>query len=1109
MLKRRTPPRVRSFAWLCAVALLQLASVAAAQTPSGLTVELVDQRIAALRASGTPSDNTTLTTYEQVRGFLNDAGSYAREAATYVEALTSAPQREAEIQRRLDAEAEAYDPATELEGLTTDALRARLAEANAAQRDLQSRRDTLDRRLAGRDTSAAAIPARLAEIQQRLDALPEGSLALDPAASPSLAEANQWRGAAETTALENERRAREAELASQPARFSAITAERAEIALQLEQRAVLIREIDARLSDAAQTVAAPAALTIPPTDPAYGVGVALAARVTELGSALGTVNQRLAGVRAQNDEIARGSRALDERFATARRIVEYGSSDALGTALLRYRAELESYVLNDPTERLPREMGAAIIRNINYEETLERLVSASGFVNQQLRDAGLQPESIAANTRAALVELVPAYRDRLRAAMTAESDYIAALGTLDTNYLALTARLEEYQRFLEDRILWIPNRPPLWEAVEPGALRAAIRQFVGTIAAIRIGPAWTSLLAVLAVLTLVVYRRRLMAVQQASNAAVGRPNEDSIGHSLRALAAAAARAAPLPILLLGLAAAIDASVLEGRALRVLVYEVAFILFTFSLMRIVSEPEGIGRVHFRWRPATMDRVHAQLTFLNRAWLPVAFATALITRLAPFAEGATLARPLMVVAMLMLTLYFAGEQVREVRQAGGLWFTSTRHRLRALLVLVFLGLTVAVVYGQTFSVRVVTSCLVSSAYIGIFLLLAHALLMRSLRLARSRVRLKELETGGAAQPVPTEGSATVQEPVVDVGHVSAATAQLVNVAALFVAAAAALYIWEPLLPALAAFDRVVLWTSTAAVDGEAVVTRITLATVIKVLALAGLTLFAARRLPAVIEIVLRSRTDVSAGARYATSALLNYVIVGIGIVAALSALGLHWDQLQWLVAALGVGIGFGLQEIVANFISGIIILFERPIRVGDIVTIGDRDGTVTKIRIRATTIRDWDGKELLVPNREFITGKLLNWTLSDTQIRIVVNVGVAYGSDVEQALKILNDVVRAHPRTLKEPSPLIVFENFGENALELSARCFVDSPDQRISVMTELRMTINRALTEAGITIAFPQRDVHVDTSGPIRVAIEAPAAEGRARPEPLTKSVREA
>ena len=135
--------------------------------------------------------------------------------------------------------------------------------------------------------------------------------------------------------------------------------------------------------------------------------------------------------------------------------------------------------------------------------------------------------------------------------------------------------------------------------------------------------------------------------------------------------------------------------------------------------------------------------------------------------------------------------------------------------------------------------------------------------------------------------------------------------------------------------------------------------------------------------------------------------SYVIVGTGIVAALATLGLKWSQLQWLVAALGVGIGFGLQEIIANFISGLIILFERPIRVGDVVTVGDKDGTVTKIRIRATTILDFDGKELLVPNKEFITGRLLNWTLSDSNVRLVIPVGIAYGSDVEEALRILGE------------------------------------------------------------------------------------------------------
>jgi len=193
----------------------------------------------------------------------------------------------------------------------------------------------------------------------------------------------------------------------------------------------------------------------------------------------------------------------------------------------------------------------------------------------------------------------------------------------------------------------------------------------------------------------------------------------------------------------------------------------------------------------------------------------------------------------------------------------------------------------------------------------------------------------------------------------------------------------------------------------------------------------------------------------------------------------------------VAALGVGIGFGLQEIVANFISGLIILFERPIRVGDVVTIGDRDGTVTKIRIRATTLRDWDGKELLVPNKEFITGRLLNWTLSDPQTRLVIPVGIAYGSNVELALRILMDVVSNHPAVLEDPEPSVLFLGFGDSSLNLVARCFVGRMDQRMPTTSDLHRAIDNAFKEAGIVIAFPQRDMHLDAVQPIRVAIEHP------------------
>jgi len=263
---------------------------------------------------------------------------------------------------------------------------------------------------------------------------------------------------------------------------------------------------------------------------------------------------------------------------------------------------------------------------------------------------------------------------------------------------------------------------------------------------------------------------------------------------------------------------------------------------------------------------------------------------------------------------------------------------------------------------------------------------------------------------------------------------------------------------------------------------------------VILLISITVYAARKLPALVELVLRARTDVSAGARYTVSTLLNYVILGTGILVALSGLGLDWSKLQWLVAALGVGIGFGLQEIVANFISGLIILFERPISVGDIITVGDQDGVVTRIRIRATTIRDWDNKELLIPNKEIITGRLLNWSLSDTRLRISLPVGVAYGSDAALALKILAETVADDKRVMEDPSPSIVFKGFGDSSLDLVCRFYIDDIDNLWPVKTGLHLEIYRRFEKAGIVISFPQRDVHLDSEKPFRISIDpGPAA----------------
>ncbi|MBP8282439.1 MAG: mechanosensitive ion channel, partial [Chromatiaceae bacterium] len=190
------------------------------------------------------------------------------------------------------------------------------------------------------------------------------------------------------------------------------------------------------------------------------------------------------------------------------------------------------------------------------------------------------------------------------------------------------------------------------------------------------------------------------------------------------------------------------------------------------------------------------------------------------------------------------------------------------------------------------------------------------------------------------------------------------------------------------------------------------------------------------------------------------------------------------------------------IVANFISGIIILFERPVRVGDVVTIGQTTGTVTKIRIRATTVRNWDRQELLVPNKEFITNHLLNWTLSDSLNRVVISLGVGYEDDVRLAIRLMEEAVAGNDRVLKEPPPSFIFERFGDSALLLQARCFVPEVDDRVPVISDLQQVILDKFRAHGISLAFPQRDIHLRASDPLEVRVrrEGPGPGGIPRPD---------
>jgi small-conductance mechanosensitive channel len=249
---------------------------------------------------------------------------------------------------------------------------------------------------------------------------------------------------------------------------------------------------------------------------------------------------------------------------------------------------------------------------------------------------------------------------------------------------------------------------------------------------------------------------------------------------------------------------------------------------------------------------------------------------------------------------------------------------------------------------------------------------------------------------------------------------------------------------------------------------------------------LTLWLAYLLSAFLRFALEEdlypRIGVARGLSYALSSLLNYGLLTLGFLAGLAVLGLDLTKLTVLAGALGVGIGFGMQSIVNNFVSGLILLFERPIHVGDIIEAGDLTGEVRRIGIRASTVRTWQGAEIIVPNAQLTTERVTNWTLSDRQRRIDLPVGVNYGAPPKKVMEILEAVARAHRQVLPQPAPQAFFTGFGDSSINFELRAWTDQFENWFQIRSDLAAAVYDAGQAAGISFPFPQREVRILQDG---------------------------
>jgi len=263
-----------------------------------------------------------------------------------------------------------------------------------------------------------------------------------------------------------------------------------------------------------------------------------------------------------------------------------------------------------------------------------------------------------------------------------------------------------------------------------------------------------------------------------------------------------------------------------------------------------------------------------------------------------------------------------------------------------------------------------------------------------------------------------------------------------------------------------------------------TKISLGSLIKFIIILTLFIYISKKISNWTAKKILSKLPIQEGTQYVFKRFSEYTLIIIGIVIAFNSIGIDLRGLTVIFGLLSVGIGFGLQNITSNFISGLILLFEQPIKVGDRVTVGDTEGDVLEINIRSTTIRSLNHISYIVPNSEFISSQVINWSHDDPKVRIDLNIGVSYNSDLDLVVKSLTDVALENKEVLKHPKPEVLLMEFGDSSWNLLLRVWIKNPKRHYYVRSDLNCAVVHKFREKSIEIPFPQRDLHVRSPLPV-------------------------
>lgn len=1005
------------------------------------------------------------------------------------------------------------------------------AEVSKRELELKQLRELLDdsnTKLKRRSDGLANFPKLVAEKQQELDRIKqqlEKAIAGEKTDIVSSAERSYLKAQAEALAETLKTLEKNREYYAMSGELAQVRRDyRAKKLVQDEKYLTSLRESvnQHRLAEANQQASAAAS--------------AAAVERPEAIAKLATANAALAQDQAA---IVAKIAALDEKLATTNEQLEE-VSEAQKLSVERVKAagltEASGQQLRQQQELLPDNQGIA--RKIALRET-ER--SDAIYWKYNLLDQRNKVEDADLETRVAeILEQVPVeQRDaagkEIRTLLESErkildstidnyGKYIENLNNLTTAQDELIRTTREYREFIAEHVLWIRSCTwPRLADLEPaaGALAWSLNplHWQEAISAFWARSRKSFVQVFLFVVVLVVslyYHRQLRVRLREIGEQAAKRTCTQFWPSVEALWITTLLALPWPTLLGFVGWWIDNPLVESefvRALSVGLKFTAICLLLLEFLRHLCRSGGVADAHFAWPQSCLNQIRRLVRGLIWMGMPlVLWLTGLEKQNLEALWSSTLGRACFVAVMLMVTLacyrvllsskspfrkLLGNQAEKQTLHLYSLWAP-----LVTLLPLLLAALAIIGYYytAQQLSLRLLQSAALLLSLLVVGGLTKRWILLNRRRLAREQAKQKRAAAHAAAVAASSD-SAGEAPPVaefiddsVDLVALGEQTSDLIVSALVLAGVVSAWFIWQGMLPALAYIGQ---WPVFPGLAADA----LKWSHVFRFLLVLVASFVIIRNVPALLEFAVLQHLPMDSGARYAVTSICRYTLVAIAIVMAYKSLGFDGQSIQWLVAAMGVGLGFGLQEIFANFVSGIILLFERPIRVGDIVTLGDKTGCVSRIRMRATTLVDMERKEYIVPNKDFVTERLLNWTLSDQTIRIEILVGVAYGSDTELACRLLRETAAEHPHILKDPEPLANFFGFGDSALNLRLFAFISNLEKRLQTLHDLHTTIDKKFKAAGLEIAFPQTDLHVRSLPPEwfqQGAVESPPGQANGK-----------